>query len=350
MGAIQKYLMDVAIIRPILIVQLVFYHAFAPYSGAWASIIGFPKVSVYWWLDKLSYAYMLEMFVLISGYVFGFQIRTKGVNTIQTKALFGGKFKRLMIPCIFFSLLYIILLLDIEPPCLYILYDMVNGVGHMWFLPMLFWCFVCAWLFEKLNMKHSIVFIGTLFLSLVSIITLPLQIGTSFYYLFFFYLGYFIQRNNLSMKIIESPYVAATLLIAFAILFPSFVFVAERVSLIETDNLIVKKIVVSIIIRICKFICATIGVTMMLSIVRLIINRYSIEHLPQWALNLGGLSMGVYLWQQFILKILYNYTIIPSMMGPYLLPWIGFLIALLVSLLLTILMKKCSFGRFLIGS
>lgn len=65
-------LTNVIIIRPILIVLLVFYHAFAIYSGAWDPIEGYPEVPVYWWLDKLSYAFMLEMFVFISGYVFGF--------------------------------------------------------------------------------------------------------------------------------------------------------------------------------------------------------------------------------------------------------------------------------------
>lgn len=144
---------EVTLIRPVLIVLLVFYHAFAIYSGAWAPIEGFPEVPVYWWLDKLSYAFMLEMFVFISGYVFGFQVRTKGNMKLQAKALFWSKFKRLMIPCIVFSLLYILLFGKIAQPVQITLYSLLNGVGHMWFLPMLFWCFVGIWLIEKLRMK-----------------------------------------------------------------------------------------------------------------------------------------------------------------------------------------------------
>lgn len=103
-----NFLTEVAIIRPILVVLLVFYHAFAHYSGAWEPIDGYPAIRDYWWLDWLSYAFMLEMFVFISGYVFGFQVRTKGVEKLNAKNLLWGKFKRLMIPCMVFSFLYIL--------------------------------------------------------------------------------------------------------------------------------------------------------------------------------------------------------------------------------------------------
>ena len=72
------FLTEVVIIRLFLIVLLVLYHSFAPFSGGWNPIGNYPDVRAYWWLAKLSYAFMLEMFVLVSGYVFGFQVRTKG--------------------------------------------------------------------------------------------------------------------------------------------------------------------------------------------------------------------------------------------------------------------------------
>jgi len=74
----KMYLSDAAIIRIILVVLLVLYHAFAPFSGAWSPIEGYEEVAAYWWLDKLSYAFMLETFVFVSGYVFGYQVRMKG--------------------------------------------------------------------------------------------------------------------------------------------------------------------------------------------------------------------------------------------------------------------------------
>ena len=71
--------------------------------------------------------------------------------------------------------------------------------------------------------------------------------------------------------------------------------------------------------------------------------------LPQWIVKVGALCMGVYLFQQFILKGLYNYTRLPEMLGYYWLPWVGFIIALAGSLGLSYLIRLTKAGRFLIG-
>ena len=200
MNASQNILIpEVVIIRPILIVLLVFYHAFAIYGGAWAPIEGFPEVPAYWWLDKLSYAFMLEMFVFVSGFVLGYQVRTKGEVKLQAKALFWGKFKRLMIPCMVFSLLYILLFGNIGQPIQNTLYDMFDGAGHMWFLPMLFWCFVGVWVIEKLRLKPRWVLPLLLLASLVSFLPLPFRMGIALYYMPFFYVGYVLQKEDVSL-------------------------------------------------------------------------------------------------------------------------------------------------------
>lgn len=125
-----------SVIRLLLIVLVVFYHAFIVYQGGWVSVAYSPEIKAYWWLDKLSYSFMLEMFVFVSGFVYGYQVRTTGETKLQAKTLFWGKFKRLMIPCMVFSLLYILLFGNIAQPVQKTLYDMFNDAGHMWFLPM----------------------------------------------------------------------------------------------------------------------------------------------------------------------------------------------------------------------
>ena len=55
MPAQKSILSTLSLIRPILLVLLVFYHAFAIYSDAWDPIEGYPEVPGYWWLDKLSW-------------------------------------------------------------------------------------------------------------------------------------------------------------------------------------------------------------------------------------------------------------------------------------------------------
>lgn len=73
---------EVVPIRLFLIVMLVFYHAFAIFSGAWEQLDGYPKIYVYDVMDKLSYACLLETFVFISGYILGYQVRWKGTATV----------------------------------------------------------------------------------------------------------------------------------------------------------------------------------------------------------------------------------------------------------------------------
>ena len=227
----QQLLKEIAIIRPILIVLLVFYHAFAIYNAdAWLPIKGFPEIRAYWWLDKLSYAFMLEAFVLVSGYVFGFQVRTRGEQKLEAGALFGGKFKRLIVPSMVFSLLYILLFGNIRQPLLDTMYSIVSGVGHMWFLPMLFLCFAALWFIEKLRLKPAMVVCVLAIISAVVPTDLPLQMGTSAYYLLFFYIGYSLQRNGLSFNRLYTPKFVALSVVLFVCLFPSLTLLRENIS------------------------------------------------------------------------------------------------------------------------
>lgn len=217
----KQLLSNVVIIRPILIVLLVFYHAFAIYGGAWKPIEGFQRVNLYWWMDWLSYSFMLETFVFISGYVYGYQVRTKGEYKLKAKNLFLKKFKRLIIPSMIFSLLYISIFGDITQPILTTLYGVINGTAHMWFLPMLFWCFAGTYAIEKMQIqaKHAILLL--LVLCACSYESLPLRIGNAMYFMLFFYVGYILQRKNVNLNGFYSSRVSLSLIIAFAVLFPS---------------------------------------------------------------------------------------------------------------------------------
>jgi peptidoglycan/LPS O-acetylase OafA/YrhL len=60
-------------------------------------------------------------------------------------------------------------------------------------------------------------------------------------------------------------------------------------------------------------------------------------------------SFGIYIFHQFILVALYHYTPIVSSVNQWILPWIGFVVALPVSWLLTSLTLHTKIGRYLIG-
>ena len=349
-----KILNDVAVIRPILIVLLVFYHAFLIFQGGWGSDGQFPEVKTYWWLDKLSYSFLLEMFVFISGYVLGYQVRLKGESTLSARPFFWKKIKRLIIPSIVFSILYIVLFGDISQPILKTLYSILNGVGHMWFLPMLFWCFVIVWLIEKLELRPRLVFPLLLLCSICSFFPLPFRIGVSMYYWLFFYLGFYLQRNSIDLEKFYSSRWLIGLIALFLVLFPSLTLVQERLvklvpggALLSGESILFKVIRVSLS-NTAKIIYSSVGVAMLFCIVGFF-EKSRTDSLPQWVISVGGLCMGVYLFQQFILKLLYFHTDLPSLVSSLWLPWIGFSISLAGSLLLSFLLHKTRTGRFLIG-
>lgn len=108
----SKQLDEVNFIRPMVILLLVVLHSFTMYAGGWSMPEGINDVRTYFWIAKLSYSFILEMFVFLSGYLFANQI-----YQLQKKYTFLGllknKFKRLIIPSIVFSLFYSILFYSI---------------------------------------------------------------------------------------------------------------------------------------------------------------------------------------------------------------------------------------------
>ena len=66
-------------------------------------------------------------------------------------------------------------------------------------------------------------------------------------------------------------------------------------------------------------------------------------------ITLSGYCYGVYIYQEFILKLMYYKTSIPTYINEYLLPWMAAGMTLIASLLLCHITLRFRFGRFLIG-
>ena len=344
----NQKLTNIVILRNVLIVLLVLYHAFAPYSGSWIRIDGFPEIKAYWWLDRLSYAFLLELFVFISGYVFGYQVRIKGENKLEAKNLFLNKFKRLIIPSVVFSFFYILLYKNINQSFNKTCYDLLNGVAHMWFLPMLFWCFVAIWIIERLHLKPRFVITILVFAALVSFLPLPLRIGSSMYYMLFFYVGYILQKDNISLERFYTRGYVIAFVISFCVLFYLLTLLKERidVTIIMGGNQLVIKAIVASIKKTIQLVYSSVGIVMMLSLVGYFEKNHFV---PKWMEKTAILSFGVYLFQQFILWGLYYHSSLPVLVGAYWLPVVGFICALFGSLLLSVAFRITKIGRFLIG-
>ena len=347
----KAVLFEVIPVRVFLIVMLVFYHAFAIFSGVWAPITNYPLIPAYDIIDKLSCATLLETFVFISGSILGFQLRTKGKDKVLTpRNLLWGKLKRLIVPSIVFSILYIICFGSSSDSILKVSYDVLNGVGHMWFLPMLFWCFVLTYLIELTGLEFKYVLPILCLATLGSVTPLPLRLNSALYYLLFFYAGFYIEKNSVTIRL-KTEIVLPISLLLFAITFILKLNVENANFNIMgggylISNQIINKGIRIIVIVFSRVLCASFGIVSLMSLSRLLVLH---SDTSKWdgVIKLSNCCFGVYIFQQFILKLL-NKSILPFCIDAYLYPWIAFIITLFISLILTILIRTTKLGRQLL--
>lgn len=186
-GEKKVWLNEVSFIRPILLVLLVSYHAFAPWCGAWDMPTGCNQYEPYKWIALISKAFLLEAFVFISGYIFKFQLVSKR-KFESFRALIINKLKRLYLPCLLFGTIYFVCFkkyVNIQD----MICQIASGVGHLWYLPCLFWCFLVQYVVVKSNIKANNVILILCGLLVLSIVPLPMQLNETMYYMLFFYAG-----------------------------------------------------------------------------------------------------------------------------------------------------------------
>ena len=212
-------------------------------------------------------------------------------------------------------------------------------------MPMLFWCFIATFFLFKLKMKEEMKLFALFCLSVFPshLIPLPLRMTSTMYYLFYFYLAFYIwnRQESLMKRVSKGSLIVGSLL---------FLIVFISLTLLLRDNVLqqyLPDIIRSLMGKFGRIIYATLGVLLWYMSTMYIVKRK--WHVPTWLIESNVLCMGVYLFQQFILKIFYYRLPMPEFLGTYWLPWIGFFIALFLSVLLTYLLRKLQFGRLLLG-
>ena len=344
----RKTLNEISLIRPVLILLLVLFHSFAPWTGSWKLFSGFEQNKVYWWIGQFAYSFMLPTFTFISGYIWAFQRETLNRKD-SLLHLCRKKFMRLYIPSIVFSFFYVILY-KFPPPTQvsdiwfdYIL-SILNGTGHMWFLPMLFWCFIlCQLLLMIPNALFRIIIV--LLLALFNVISLPLQMKQSCFYLIYFYLGYELWIFKGEVKKFTTKQYVSCMWILFIIFFVVLINVKEYFHEYFCNIHGFFKLFGVGIVNLCHIVYSFLGIMAMYITAVFYTND---KTLPKYIYEIGTLCFGVYLYQQFILQYLYYYTNLPILIGNEMLPWIGFAITLLCSVFLSYITRKTKFGRKLI--
>ena len=334
---------EITIMRAILALLIVFMHSFTCYNGGWAEPKGFIQIPLYKWLSRFSFAFTLQGFVFISGYLFAFQRITLNREE-KFKKLIYNKFKRLIIPSIIFSVVYFVVFYEYKG-VLRAVYEIINGCGHMWYLPMLFWCFIGAWFLLQLNIADRWKLLFLMLINLIAIYPLPFQLSRTANFLVYFYGGYLTYKHrHLLLRRLNLN----NLLVFWIIFLVTFIVLRQFRDVLEVASSVstLKSLLNKIISRFFGFIYSWTGLLAFYATAILYIKKHQLSKLIQCV---ATCSFGIYLFQQFILQFLYYKTDFSSLVGPYWLPWCGFVFTMVLSFLLSFLLLKTKVGRFLIG-
>lgn len=368
----KKLLYEISIIRPLIIFLLVVYHALCVFTNGWDSPDGVPDNSVYWWLGHLISGFRIETIAFVGGYVFSYQcIELSKRNSFG--AFVWKKIKRLIIPCFVFGVLYY-LLFRFNPERFswnVAFWKVANGIGHLWFLPMLFWCFLLTWLLDRLllwihkripNCYRTLGWILLLLFAGVSLFRVTgLRLGLSRvpYFIFYFYLGYWIRIEHNLMDYSKKQ--SVWLAVALWILYLFFVLLHQQAThyqmpgcafhcpqwLLECSQLT---------LRLMALGHTFFGILALYVSVMAWLDRHkSPDSQPGFFLRgCSNVCYGVYVLHMFFMQYLYYYSPLPhwccgTEMGAWLLPWLVLFLTLVPSVVITLLLLKTRLGRMLIG-
>ena len=333
--------------RPVVIFLLIVTHSFTMYTGGvWPLPDGIHKVWAYDKITHVAFSFMLETFVFISGYLFGIQQQRKHTPFL-TFCL--KKVQRLIVPGIVFSIVYIACFSSKDFISKGLILKILNGAGHLWFLPMLFWCFIIAYLINIVKGHNNVKLVICIMLSLCSgLLPLPFRISNACYYILFFYWGMYIYPRR--QKIIDRLNMSNIILLiaTFIVSYIAFSHIKHVLSECGMSTLI-GKLLCAIGIKMCTIVYSSMGLIMLFAISNYALKRKHEWQCPPWLVSINAICFGIYIYQQFILKFLYYKTPLPQWAGTYFLPWMGCIVTIVTSMILAKLTVQTKLGRKLIG-
>ncbi len=330
-----KRLLEADILRPLAVLLVVVLHSFTIYWGKWSPPEGFVDCAPYKWIAATCFSFTMELFVLLSGYIFGYQMFVQNKH-FTLKSLARNKLKRLIVPSLIFGLIYGLIFYR-EREFLDAAYAVLNGAGHLWFLPMLFWCFLLGFLLYRSALNQKTKLLILLAAVMLSVISFPLRLDKTLYYLFFFYLGMaFMHNQDVCRRLSENNVFLISMAITWLTLFISYELVLPALPRHFESGLL--EVSVKLLKKAWVFLYASAGTLFSFMLAYRIMQRRTC--LPKSVLFCSSVSFGVYLFHQIVIEVLYYKTSLPVLLGPYWLPWIGLGVAMSVSVLLVLLVRR----------
>lgn len=326
--------------KTVLMILVVLCHSVAFYGGDWFTVCGFEQKNIYLgslasWLGT----FHVEAFTLISGYVYYFIKQEKqGYNKYSVFLL--NKIKRLLVPYFAMSLLWVIPLSNTyyDYSCKDIIHKYLLGESpsQLWFLLMLFNVFVIAdaiisWLGRKIQMICVLViFLASVILT--RMVPNTFQILTSMRYLMFFYIGYILRMKCPMMESKKYFILGGGFLLLNLV---SFVY----------SNIFFKPIHTRVFIFVCKNVCDISGAIMAFMLLSGIASKF--KAVNQVSKLFENISFPIYLFHQQIIYIMLWHFV--TKLPPFFMCCVCFIVSLIVSYLISEILVKNKYSRFLIG-
>ena len=328
-----------------LIFFLVVYHALCIYTGGWEKPFdSFPDIPLYDWIGMSTHGFRLQSMVFISGLLFGYTLM-KHPERLCFNSCVVRKAKRVLLPCYIFGIVYWLMFYyrpDFDVSTIGGgIWLIINGIGHLWFLPMIFWCFVITYILERKGLCKPwlmLVFLACAAYNLL--FKLPLGLGSVPTHYIFFYTGFMLSSKRIKLPMLNIWIPAILFITAFC----ASMFIKdnlEATTFIEKGLLFGLNGLVNIIISVT-------GVYLLYRIANISTIQKKIDG-NRLLIKLSGYCYGVYIFQQFILRYLYYKTDMAHCIDPYVLPWVATVVTIALSLILTDLSLRTRAGRFLIG-
>jgi len=302
--------------------------------------------SLYYNINCLILQFRMPLFLFISGYLFSHLENERGKYK-TFKDLIHNKFKRLILPFFVFVTIFMVSINDFSWKPYY-----SWGYQHLWFIPMLFWCFIFTRIqsflpFSKTMLWKTIVFISffILTLNIIPRISIPLLAIPNFLkWYFWFYLGYHIYLTRdrfygfiLSHKVSVSIFLLTIFIIGSWAKCTYIINDSVRTWYTEIANL-------------------AIVILFWFWTNLIIINNLIGEKKIKFFNWLNKHSYGIYVFHNWLQPFIISSTAIGlfgldvlAMQHPFLFPLLFFIISFLLSLALTWCLLKTRIGRFLIG-
>lgn len=321
----QERFNDISVLRCCAMLMIVFYHCICPY-GVWTDASYSVDFHVPLWdvfLDLMRNIH-LPIFFVLAGYLYGYKRYRGGYNNFVK--FIQKKFLRVMVPYILVG--FLIVFVQKQP-----VYSLLYGISHLWFLMTIFECYIAGRLIDgilKGGNKYKLLFLLFCFVLIAiqgrcSINIWGLTIKQFCQYFPFYAIGMILGSFNLNRHELV------------------------RVEVVATICSLLIMIVIAVFFKIDGLL-RILGLIFVVSIFALFRN-YSNINISATTISLDKCSMGIYIVHHILIqemnRINYFYHLMKTNIISY--PIIQFIVITAVSWLIVYILKKNSWGKYLVG-